>query len=55
MNGRLKTVGVVVACLACCLPLILAVAGVTTGPPASSATGWAETKPPSSPASGSPI
>lgn len=31
MNGRLKTVGIVVACLACCLPLILAVAGATTG------------------------
>ena len=31
MKGRLKTVGIGLACFACCLPLILAIAGITTG------------------------
>lgn len=31
MKGRMKAIGIGLACLACCLPLILAVTGATTG------------------------
>lgn len=31
MNSKLKTIGIGLACLVCCLPLIFTVAGITTG------------------------
>jgi len=31
VKGRLKVVGIGLACFACCLPLILTIAGITTG------------------------
>jgi hypothetical protein len=31
MSVRIRVVGVGLACLACCLPLLFAIAGITTG------------------------